>query len=189
MRAVSARRWQAKVEVAVLVATRWIIGKLRNRRFSFRSPSSTLCRAACRGCVLRTRGLEPLQPACLDASLPAVPCPAVNRTLAEMAAPLRYRERAARLRTAPRSSPRRHPVDYGELRAGIIHEHALAGRVCLPHDRRQAPLPGAVELTVGVRRPMLFSQQLQRHARPFQLAIDRRPIRQWAPCREIGERN
>ena len=54
----------------------------------------------------------------------------------------------------------------------------------LPHGRRQARLKSAVELAkpaiavaVGVRRAMLLPQQLQRHPRPPQFAMDRSPVR------------
>ena len=51
------------------------------------------------------------------------------------------------------------PVDHLKRRAGVVDEQPLAGDMRLPHGRRQAPLPGAVELAepavavaVGVRR-------------------------------------
>ena len=75
-------------------------------------------------------------------------------------------------------------VDHRQRRAGVIDEHALAGDVALPHGRRQPRLPGAIELTVaanavtvGVDGAMLLPQQLQRHPRPAQLAVNRRPVR------------
>jgi hypothetical protein len=76
------------------------------------------------------------------------------------------------------------PVHHLQRRAGIVHEHPLAGDMQLPHGRRQTPLPGAVKLAVAaipvsvrVRAAMLLPQQRQRHARPAQLAVDRRPVR------------
>ena len=40
------------------------------------------------------------------------------------------------------------PVHHLQRRAGVIHEHPLAGDMRLPHGRRQAPLPGAVKFAV-----------------------------------------
>ena len=75
-------------------------------------------------------------------------------------------------------------VDHLHRRAGVIDEQALAGDVGLPHGRRQPRLPGPIELaeaaiavSVGVSGAMLLPEQLQRHARPAQLAMDSRPVR------------
>jgi hypothetical protein len=75
-------------------------------------------------------------------------------------------------------------VDQRECRAGVIDKQTLAGDVALAHGRRQAGLPAAVQfakpakpVAVGVRGAMLLPQQLQRHARPAQLAVHRRPVR------------
>jgi hypothetical protein len=75
------------------------------------------------------------------------------------------------------------PVHHLQRGAGVIHEHPLAGDMCLPHGRRQTPFPGAVKLaipavtvSVGMCTPMLLPQQRQRHTRPAQLAMDRRPV-------------
>jgi hypothetical protein len=83
-----------------------------------------------------------------------------------------------------RSHFARASIDHRERRAGVIDEHALASDVALPHGRRQPRLPGAVALTepaiavaVGVDRAMLLPQQLQRYARPAQLAVHRSPVR------------
>jgi hypothetical protein len=80
------------------------------------------------------------------------------------------------------------PVHHLEGRACIVDEQPLAGDMQLTHGRRQAPLPGAVQLTVpriavtvGMDAAMLFPQQLQRHARSAQFAMDHRPVRLRSP--------
>ena len=80
------------------------------------------------------------------------------------------------------------PVHHLQRRAGVVDEHPLAGDMVLPHSRRQAPLPGAVEFAVAaiaiavrMRAPMLLPQQLQRHARPAELAMNSRPVRLRSP--------
>ena len=76
------------------------------------------------------------------------------------------------------------PVDDLDRLAGIVDEQALAGRVRLPHGRRQPALPGAVELApaavaIAVRfgGAVLLPQQHERHAGPAQLAVDMGPVR------------
>src|SRR5208283_6232490 len=61
--------------------------------------------------------------------------------------------------------------------------------------RRQAALPDAVKLAIPavavafwVYAAMLFPQQLQRYARPAQLAMDCRPVRLWSPILRHGLR-
>src|SRR5277367_3955061 len=80
------------------------------------------------------------------------------------------------------------PVHHLDGRARIVDEQPLAGDMQLPHGRRKAPLPGAVQLTVpriavtvGIDAAMLLPQQLQRHARSAQFAMDRPPVRLRSP--------
>ena len=94
--------------------------------------------------------------------------------------------RRARRRTAGSHAPRRSPRrSTSHRRAGVVDEQPLAGDMRLPHRRRQPAFPGPIELaepaaavTVGMRGAILLPEQLQRHARRRQLAVDRRPVRQ-----------
>ena len=76
------------------------------------------------------------------------------------------------------------PVDDLDRLAGIVDEQPLAGRVRLPHGRRQPALPGPVELApaavgiaVRLSGAVLLPQQHERHAGPAQLAVDMGPVR------------
>ena len=67
---------------------------------------------------------------------------------------------------------------------GIVDEHAFAGRVRLPHGRRQPALPTAIELTpaavavaAGLPLPVLLPQQRQGDTGTAQLVVDVRPVR------------
>ena len=86
-------------------------------------------------------------------------------------------------------------VDHLQGRAGIVDEQPLAGDMGLPHGRRQPRLPGAVEVAettvavaVGVRGAVLLPEQLQRHALPAQLAMDRPPIGLRPSRLDLGQR-
>jgi hypothetical protein len=75
-------------------------------------------------------------------------------------------------------------VDDGDLLAGIVDEHLVAGRVILPHDRREPPLERAeqiaepaVAIALRVGLAILLPQQHQIDAGPLQLAGERRPVR------------
>jgi hypothetical protein len=64
-----------------------------------------------------------------------------------------------------------------------MRKSTFAGDMGLPHSRRQPRLPGAVEVAettvavaVGVRGTVLLPEQLQCHALPAQLAMDRPPV-------------
>jgi hypothetical protein len=70
-------------------------------------------------------------------------------------------------------------VDQIDALAGVIDEHALAGRMGLPHCRRQTAFPGAVKLApaavavaAGLPLPILLPQQHQGDARPAPLVMD-----------------
>ena len=87
-------------------------------------------------------------------------------------------------------------VDHVQRRAGIVDEQLLAGDMGLPHGRRQPPLPGAKQLAepavavaLGVGGAMLLPHELQRYARPLQLAMDRRPVGLCAPRLDHGQRH
>jgi len=76
---------------------------------------------------------------------------------------------------------------------GIIDKHALAGRMRLPHGRRQPALPGAVQLApaavavaVGFGLPIFLPQQHQGDAGPAQLVVDMGPIRLGPATRSLG---
>jgi|SRR5689334_23035537 hypothetical protein len=76
------------------------------------------------------------------------------------------------------------PINDLQLRAGVIDKHPLTGDMRLAHRRRDALLPGSVQVAkAGVRVPagmlltILLPKQLQRDARPLQLAMDLRTIR------------
>src|SRR5262245_48568053 len=76
------------------------------------------------------------------------------------------------------------PINDLQLRAGVIDKHPLAGDMRLAHRRRDPLLPGSVQVAkTRVRVPaemflaILLPEQLQRDARPLQLAMDLRPIR------------
>ena len=76
------------------------------------------------------------------------------------------------------------PVAQLDSLPGIVDEHAFAGRVRLPHRRRQPALPAAIELTpaavavaVGRSLPVFLPQQHQRDPRTAQLAMDVGPVR------------
>jgi hypothetical protein len=82
-----------------------------------------------------------------------------------------------------------------DRRAGIIDEQLLASHVRLPHRRRQAAFPGAIQfakpaaaVTVGMGGAVLLPHQLQRHALAAQLAMNRRPVRPRPPVLGRGRR-
>src|SRR5262245_14711976 len=71
-----------------------------------------------------------------------------------------------------------------QLSAGVIDKHPLAGDMRLAHRRRDALLPGPVQVAkarvrvpAGTLLTILLPEQLQRNARTLQLAMDLRPIR------------
>jgi hypothetical protein len=68
--------------------------------------------------------------------------------------------------------------------AGEVHEQLLAGRVGLPHGRRDAVAPfdvevaePAVAVAVGMMAAVFLPQQCQRYAAAAQLGMDMPPIR------------
>src|SRR5215468_6323997 len=80
---------------------------------------------------------------------------------------------------APRRSSRRPPPAC----AAVINKRPLASDMQLPHRRRQALLPAAVEIAVtavavpiGIGFPIFLPGQLQRHTWPAELAMNRRPL-------------
>jgi len=94
--------------------------------------------------------------------------------------------RCAHHRNKELCGPRRagRQVDHRHRRAGVIDEHSLPGDMALAHHRRQATGPAAVVLAKGrigvavrMQAPIFVPQKRQRHAGPFQLTVDRRPIR------------
>src|SRR5262245_26855310 len=89
-----------------------------------------------------------------------------------------YRARKAEIKLIGSS------LRYLQLRAGVIDKHPLAGDMRLAHRRRDALLPGPVQVAktrvrvpAGMLLAILLPEQLQRDARPLQLAMDLRPIR------------
>ena len=76
------------------------------------------------------------------------------------------------------------PVEQFDRLPGIVDEHAFAGRVRLPHGRRQPTLPAAIELApaavavaVGRGLSVLLPQQHQGDAGTAQLVMNVRPFR------------
>ena len=76
-------------------------------------------------------------------------------------------------------------IDDLHRRTGVIHKELLARLVLEAHRHVQRLRPRAVEFAIAavavalrVDRPVLLPQQLERHALPAQLPMDRRPIRQ-----------
>src|SRR6266571_4878916 len=68
--------------------------------------------------------------------------------------------------------------------AGPIDEQLLARHMRLAHRRRDALAPLDIEVTeptvavaVRVLRSVFLPEQQQRHAAPFELLLDRRPVR------------
>ena len=87
------------------------------------------------------------------------------------------------------------PVEHRHGIAGKIHEQLLAGRVGLPHGRRDAVAPFDVEIAepavavaVGMQAPVLLPQQRQRHAAAAQLRMDMPPLRQRLRSRRVVAR-
>src|SRR5262249_36290848 len=110
--------------------------------------------------------------------------------------PIGERLRPGRFRVCQRRSTKNRDEQFGredlasdpindlQLRAGVIDKHPLAGDMRLAHRRRDQLLPGSVQVAkTRVRVPaemflaILLPEQLQRDARPLQLAMDLRPIR------------
>ena len=74
-------------------------------------------------------------------------------------------------------------IDDHDFLAGVIDKYLVAGRMVLPHCRRQAPfeLPeqsaeAAVAMTCRVNRAILFPQHHQIDVRPLKFAGERAPI-------------
>jgi hypothetical protein len=80
-------------------------------------------------------------------------------------------------------------IDDGDLLAGVVDEHLVAGDVVLAHHRRQASLELTIEIAesrVAVAVRMSFAVLLPQHhqvdARPLELARQRRPVRFAVPA-------
>ena len=77
------------------------------------------------------------------------------------------------------------PIEHRHGIAGEVHEQFLAGRVGLPHGRRD-PVKSfdveiaepAVAVAVGMMAAIFLPQQRQRHAAAAQLSMDMPPFRQ-----------
>ena len=74
-------------------------------------------------------------------------------------------------------------IDDPDSLAGVIDKYLVAGRMVLPHGRRQAPLElpeqiaeAAIAITCRVNRAILFPQHHQIDARPLEFAGKRAPI-------------
>ena len=86
-----------------------------------------------------------------------------------------------------------HRVDDVDGVAGPVDEQLVAGHVRLPHDRRLALAPSAVQLAelrvaVAVRAfgPMLLPQDRERHAAPLQLGVHLPPVGHRHRCTAVA---
>jgi hypothetical protein len=78
----------------------------------------------------------------------------------------------------------RRRIDDPDPLARVIHERLFSGDVMLAHHRRQPSFEPAQQITeptisvaILVDRPIFLPQNHHRHAGPFQLARQRRPVR------------
>ncbi len=84
------------------------------------------------------------------------------------------------------------PVEHRHGIAGEVHEQLFAGRVGLPHGRRDAVAPfdvevaePAVAVAVGMMAAVFLPQQRQRYAAAAQLGMDMPPIRKRLRSRRV----
>jgi hypothetical protein len=84
------------------------------------------------------------------------------------------------------------PVEHRHSIAGEVYEQLLAGRVGLPHGRRDPVAPfdvevaePAVAVAVGMMAAVFLPQQRQRYAAAAQLGMDMPPIRKRLRSRRI----
>jgi DNA-binding NarL/FixJ family response regulator len=84
------------------------------------------------------------------------------------------------------------PVEHRHSIAGEVYEQLLAGRVGLPHGRRDPVAPfdvevaePAVAVAVGMMAAVFLPQQRQRYAAAAQLGMDMPPIRKRLRSRRV----
>ena len=80
-------------------------------------------------------------------------------------------------------------IDDHDFLAGVIDKYLVAGRMVLPHGRRQAPLEfpeqiaeATVAIAARLNRAILFPEHHQIDAGPLEFAGERAPIRLGAPA-------
>ena len=75
-------------------------------------------------------------------------------------------------------------VDHLQRGARVVDKYPLPGDMVLAHHRCQPPVPAAMQIAeaavavaLWMNGAIFLPQQRQRHARPLELTVDRRPVR------------